>query len=197
MLETLPKLEEHLLSALTQFIEAVARKQSPVAGEIQRLRIAEGRNSVTERPDGTVDNVPFRKFSTESSLKRETLLYSPLDEIFLTFVPAGESLARDQERMLYETIEKVTEETGNVVDGRGQPLSYDFILASLEQIQIDFDESGNPKMPTLVVNPKVAERLRELDQSPEKAAFEKSLKELMSKKWVMWREREADRILVG
>ena len=60
----------------------------------------------------------------------------------------------------FEYLGRVCEATGNVIDGKGQPFSFDLVLDALDKIQIDFDEAGNPEIPTMVLHPELMEKLK-------------------------------------
>src|SRR5438046_3483498 len=51
---------------------------------------------------------------------------------------------------------------GTAVDAKGRQLSHDLITESLAAIEIDFDEAGNAKLPTLVAGPALIEALGKL-----------------------------------
>lgn len=197
MQETIPQLEEELETLVSKFVENAARARAPAMGEVSRHRVFEGHQSAIVRPSGETDDTEFREFSAESEIPSDTLLYSSLDEIFKCFIPVAEAMANDQERMFFEIMHQVTQKTGNVVDGGGQPLSHEKILEVLETIQIDFDTDGNPRMPTMVISPAMAPRMKELADDPSAKEFEEKQKKIIEKKRMEWREREANRTLVG
>ena len=67
----------------------------------------------------------------------------------------------------------------------------------LEKIEIDFDKSGNPIMPTILLSPKdvrkFKEKFKEWDKNPE---MERRSKEIIEKKRKQWLDRENSRKLV-
>ena len=197
MQETIPQLEKKLETLVSKFIGNAVRVRAPAMGEVSRHRVFEGHQSAIVRPSGETDDIEFREFSAESEIPSDTILYSGLDKIFECFIPVADAMANDQERMLFEIMHQVTQETGNVVDGGGQPLSHEKILELLETIQIDFDTDGNPRMPTIFISPTVAPRMKELADAPSAREFEEKQKKIIEKKRVEWREREANRTLVG
>lgn len=90
----------------------------------------------------------------------------------------GSQMARYQFKVLNETIK----ETGNSVDAEGQKLSPDLFLESMRKISISFDKDGKPKMPTIVISPKMADEwkrvITEAEADPEhKAKFEAIMKQ--------------------
>ena len=166
-------------------------------GEVARHRLFEGNNSAIVRPDGEEDETEIRRISAGSEIPSKSLLYASLDELLLCYIPVAEDIAYDQEKMFFEVMRKVTEKTGNIVDGRGQPFSYETILEVLKTIQIDFDSDGKPRMPTMMISPEMMPRIKELSEDPAARKFEKRRQEIVEMKRLEWREREANRTLVG
>ena len=197
MQETIPQLEEELEKLVSNFVENATKARSPGIGEAARHRVFEGDQSAIVRPDGEKADTDFREFSAESEIPSQKILYSSLEEILDCFLPVAEALASDQATMFFEVMEQATKKTGNVVDGRGKPLSFETILEVLEKIQIDFDADGNPSMPTMAISPAMKPRIQELMDDPKRAEFEKKQRELIDKKRLEWRDREANRTLVG
>lgn len=197
MLEAAPKLEQELDELLNDYVESAVSMFSPVISEIDRHRVFEGHRNLMLRDTGEVDETDIRKVSGEAELKVETILYGTIQEILETFLPAAESMASGQMQMLIETLNETTEKTGNKVEGHGQPLSFDLILETLEKIEIAFDREGNPEMPTMMVHPDMRARIEALGNDPKKNEFEKQQQQLIDRKRLEWRAREANRTLVG
>ena len=63
---------------------------------------------------------------------------------------------------MFQQMADLCSATGNSIDAGGAPVSHDLILDMLETVEISFNEAGEPKMPTMVVSPEMAETLRAL-----------------------------------
>jgi hypothetical protein len=61
-----------------------------------------------------------------------------------------------------ETMGKVTEGTGNVVDAGGKPLSFELIYDALDKVELSVDENDELVMPELMMHPDQAQKLQEL-----------------------------------
>lgn len=57
---------------------------------------------------------------------------------------------------------RLCEAAGTATNAKGQRLSHELIRESFEKMQLNFDESGNPIMPTLVLHPDMLKQLQEL-----------------------------------
>ena len=109
----------------------------------------------------------------------------------------AEDLSSQQSKMVFERLDQITDRTGNVVDAEGQAINPDLILQSLEKIEIDFSEDGQPRLPTLVVSPEHYERLKEKMLEWEKDEhYKRRFDELIERKRQEWRDRESHRKLV-
>lgn len=90
-------------------------------------------------------------------------------------------------KIFIKTMEQITSLTGNITNGGGKPFSIDILLDSLEKVDIDFDDEGNPRLPTVVVGPDLFEKMRNLKmtESQEKRfadIIEKKKKEFYAQK---------------
>ena len=103
-----------------------------------------------------------------------------------------------QSKIAYEEIEKVASDVGNVFDLKGEKLKVDHFFQMLEKLWIDFDKEGKPLLPTIVVGEKAYKALSEvftqLENNPE---YKGRMEEIITKKKELWRDREANRKLVG
>jgi len=70
----------------------------------------------------------------------------------------------------------------------------DLIMTMWESMDIDFDETGNPRLPTIVASSKIREQLEKQEITDEqKERFE----QLIERKRFEWRDRESNRKLVS
>lgn len=113
---------------------------------------------------GPIRNVPgsspldheLSKFSETIVFHADTYKHTDIDTVTSTLVDLALKHQLFMGTAFFETILGVTEAVGNSIDSQGQPLSADSILRLYEMIEIDFDQEGNPRMPSLFVNPQDA-----------------------------------------
>ena len=102
-----------------------------------------------------------------------------------------------QSKMIFERVNKATAKTGNMVNAGGQDINPDLILQVLETIEIDFNEAGQPRLPTLVASPEQIQRLKEKMPEWEKdESYKRKFDELIKRKRQEWNDRESHRKLV-
>lgn len=108
-------------------------------------------------------------------------------------------LQRDKlERQVIETLDKVTEKTGNVIHAQGQPLSVDMLLKVLDSLPLDFETPDQFSPLVAVVSPAMMARVNEMKVALNNdAELQRRYKELRIRKYEQHRDREMDRTLAG
>lgn len=157
---TLPEYDAAALSLATGTIRRLSIERSPVLSRVQQSPATElaQADTPTEVAYGAYAPVHVENVLTETF---ETILATDIDAWLAMLDDQGERAAEQLERQFFEFMNRVTEDAGQVVDARGRPLSHDLVLDMFEKLQIDFDEEGNPEMPTIVVPPQAYEKLGE------------------------------------
>jgi hypothetical protein len=98
----------------------------------------------------------------------------------------------------YRSMSETLDRAGQSISAQGRPLSAEHILEMLTKIQIDFDQSGTPRLPEIHIHPRMQEAadkaMRELQTNAE---LGRQWEALIVQKKEEWRAREASRRLVG
>ena len=100
-------------------------------------------------------------------------------------------------RGLFEMLDKVTKETGNVVNCGGKPIDSTSFLDLLDKVQIDFTPEGIPHWPSFCSGSTMQAQLQE--QFPKwlvDPAFQTRLGKIVERKREEFFERETCRRLV-
>ncbi|TFW27814.1 hypothetical protein [Duganella callida] len=198
MLPDLPILKRELWEIWLQYLQRQTHANMGVFQQVGRYTSHEGDRLSVIRGDGTVEESEFQRASSEMVMKLDDIANStPQDRVALL-----DKIARDMGNQismhLFEGLNKTLDEAGQIVDGQGRPFDHETILAVIESIQIDFNEFGQHAPLSIVYAPGMTEKVREafraLENDPSiKARYD----ELISRKKVEWRDREAARKLVG
>nr|WP_128796295.1 hypothetical protein [Corallococcus coralloides] len=80
---------------------------------------------------------------------------------------------------IFGGIDKILSEAGQAVDAQGQPLSVEWVIKALEKIELNFDDEGNPQMPTLIAHPSTTKHLA---ANPPTAEEQKQIEALIERK---------------
>ena len=194
MNETFPELEEKLNRLVEQALNNVISSSSPLINNIRRFRYFEGNKSLIRRPSREEEETEKRYSSGETEIPVEKILYGSIENIFEHYKQAAVAMAYEQEKFLLESIDRTVQNTGNVVEAKGQPLSPETILQLMEMVEINFTKDGESMTSSFACLPSLSEKLQPLLDDLVKT---KEYKELIERKRSEWRDREANRTLVG
>jgi hypothetical protein len=173
-------------------------KRSGVLPHNRTVQQHEGRRIDYTTVDGERDEVTYdKRISTSLQFSPEEL---PLMDAAWFLRKAGvmaEDMARQQMGMFFDKVDEVTEKAGTVTRAKGRPFDPMMLIECIEKTEIDFDENKQPILQTLVVHPSMAQQVEKvLADAGQSAEFQAGWNELMQRKWIAFRDREADRKLV-
>ena len=141
-------------------VNALMRAKDPV---LRKIETETKEHLPTYRVTATTgETVEFETIKSEMSftLHLPDIVNSNFEALVLNLDEAADQGLKSLMPQVFAYLSRVCDATGNVVDGKGQPFSFDQLLEVLDKIQIDFDEAGNPEMPTMVVSPDLFEKIR-------------------------------------
>ena len=173
-------------------------KMAKNTGFMQAMRqpepLQEGNKNKLLRYDGTIDDVPMKSSGAKVEIKLDDLDQHGIKEVIKVIDKAAQDMANQQSKHFFERLNQICDETGQVYDNKGKPLTFDSILDLLDSMPIDFDEDGQPIMPSILAGSRVIEKL--IKQEPSDEQIERQ-KEIIGRKFSEWRDRESNRRLVG
>lgn len=157
----------------------------------------EGNRLTIQRADGSVSTSLYKRVHHTFGLTHEQLDSLTLDDLVAKFSEVGKEIGNQQFQVAIRELNQTLAGTPN--DLRHPRDDYiTGIFQSLERIWIDFDAAGRPLLPQLVASPHVAAQLEAaFDQIENDPALKDKYDRLMTQKREEWRDREADRKLVG
>lgn len=198
MLPDIPPLKREIARKLQIAFKQRVNAYMGAINEAPRYFIKEGRRVVTVRPDGHLDETLLKEASAETTIRFDEVPHLSFQDRLTKLDEAAREMARQISEHAFGQLNEAVERVGNVVDGGGKPLSPELYLEVIEKIHLDFDADGKPSQLTLVIPPGMEQRAKEvaekLDHDPE---YRKRYRELIDKKRMQWRDREAARKLVG
>lgn len=165
---------------ITEAVEALARASSPLLAQIPVERVDATAVTRTSLDGGlTLDHDPHL---VESVMTLETAdeVEGEFGGFHLAISDMGESFAAQLVPILLGQISDICDAAGNVVNGAGDSI-WESYLRALESIEISFDPSGEPHLPTLVVHPDTADRF-----PPQPADFYERRDQILREKQDEW-----------
>lgn len=196
MLPDFPTIKMKFRQALERHVDRRIR-QEPLISQIRRERQFEGsRMSIgggdePRQTSGYKELVGLLEVPTAEIIsKGPSAFYERVEDL-------ASQLQEQQVRMMRADIERVVKETGNVVDAKGRPLTFEVFEESLDKVWMDFDEQGEPQLPTIFTTPELGLKLRtkmaEWFSNPQ---YKERYERLIERKKEEWNDREGNRKLV-
>lgn len=199
MLPDIPKLKADIDHRFQLWFKNRMNNYLGVVGEAPRCIIKEGRNSVILRPDSSRDETKLKVASAETIFKREEFPNLSVEQRITRLDILAQEMARQISSHAFATIKEAADSVGNVVHTKGKTFSPDAVFELLEKMQIDFEEGGvEHKEIAMICPPAQADLVIEtIKQILNDTELSKRYKEIIDKKRMEWRAREASRKLVG
>lgn len=199
MLPDLPKLKAEIAQAFHSMFKNRLNAYLGFIGEVPRYIIKEGRTPVTIRPDATRDETKLQPASAVTDFKVEEIPNLTVEQRIARLDVAAREMADQISSHAFAAINEAVERVGNVIDAKGKPFNIDAFFEVLEKIQLDFEEDGvKHKELTAVFPPQMTQQAKKiLDEIHNNPELQMRHKDIIDKKRMEWRAREASRKLVG
>lgn len=197
MLPHFPKSHKQMTEIRDEKIWEGLFSVSPILSQIGMRPQREGRSSSFQDEQGNIRQIDYKLKSVPIQRKLEDARGMTIEDFIETAREPGIGMGKEMMRSLYEMLDKVTKETGNIVNLGGRPLTYELFLDLLEKIQFDFAQDGSPMWPSLNLGSEAHAHFQrvwpEWLKNPE---FHARLKRIIDRKREEFYEREACRRLV-
>ncbi len=144
-------------------VRALARARSPLLSQMQFVEASGTLGSRVRSRDGMDVELEPAGVGMEVTGDLTAVRAGDFDVLYGEIDKAADQLAEGLVGSLVETMNKVTEGTGNVIDAGGQEVSFELIYGMLERIDFSVNENGELVMPSLVMHPDQLEKLQELE----------------------------------
>jgi len=196
MLPDFPLIKQKWSKVFIKYIKDNVRRDSFLS-QIKTARHFEGNRMSTQYSDGNIDRPSYERLSSALSIKEDDLIRMGPKAFIEGLNKIAKELREQQSKLVFEGMSELTKKTGNIVDAKGRPLSYELLIETLEKIEINFDENDQPIMPALVVSPLLYDKFKEKIIGWEKdPKCQEKFNKLIEKKRKEWHDRESNRKLV-
>jgi hypothetical protein len=126
------------------------------------------------------------------SLSCKELKEKGMAAVLEAYESAGHDMGDKQKGLFFRRFEEVVTETGQFVDAGGHPFTFDLWLETLDKVELDFSDDGEPVLPTPIAPPHVLKAMLTWEPTHDQI---KRFREIIEKKRWTWRDRESDRRL--
>ena len=181
-----------------QYVRQQARHRMGVFSTAPTHLIHEGASTRILRADGSEDASDLKQASSELMLKFSDIPTLTSGQRTDLLNQMAEQLATQMSQHLFASLDETLQKAGQTVDAKGRKLDGAAVLDALESVQTDFDENGKPSEFTFVtgtaLHAAAKAAFEEIESSP---TLSKRRNEIYERKRLAWRDREANRKLVG
>lgn len=194
-----PEIKSDVEKMLWKFFEQKAREELGPFRDVRRFTQHEGGKLVHNTLDDTAQrrDMLYQEGSVEFPIARDELAKMKLEDILTLLQEKAKEFGGQQARSSFQVLERITEETGNIVDVGGEPLTIDVFLDTISKISVAFDKFGNPQMPTIVIHPSMEEKYRKLlEEAENDEDAKRRLNEIIAQKKREYDAEQARRKLV-
>jgi len=146
----------------SQSMRVVAQSSSPLLGQMRFVEMPGTVGSRVRDRRGMDIVLDAGKSSTDVTSDLNAVRDGDYDRLYEAMFESADVMAEQLVGYFVESMGKVTEGTGNVVDAGGRPFGFEVLYESLEKLEFSVDENDELVMPSLVMNPVDAEKLRDL-----------------------------------
>lgn len=173
------------------------RSMAAFGGNQNAVAHFEGNKLCIRRADGSESTGSYMHSRHTISVNETEVLNLSFAELLTKFTDLGTAMGDQQFKTAIDALERTLSGTPNALKHPKDDYVTG-IFQSLEQIWLEFDSEGHPIFPKLLASPRVAakleEALRQIDSDP---ILRAKHDHLVATKKEEWRDREADRKLVG
>lgn len=196
MLPDFPNEKEQVADVLLDFFKKRMQGYMVPFDKVRRYFHHEGHQHEVVTVDNIATKGGYAEISSSFTISLDRIQEMPPEEVLRELDKSAQNMAGEAKKHAYKTIGEAVERVGNVVSAQGQPLTAEKWLEAFEKIEIDFDEGGEPIMPTMVVGPELGRKLRDLlPQWESDVRVRRHFEDIIERKRLDWRDREARRRL--
>jgi hypothetical protein len=175
---------------MSKTTDTLSRELHPILGSVRHERVAD-----LPRPEDHAPETAQLSSSLFQSIEASHLVTVDVHDAlqgdvdsFLTMVfELADALGAQYVKGMLEHIGSICEASGQTIDATGRDF-FDVIIATLETIDISFDENGEHNL-TMLLHPDTAEKLRGKRPTPEQEARVQAVLERRREEWNVSRRR--------
>ena len=143
-------------------MRVLAQASSPLLADMRFVEMPGTAGSRVRDRQGMDVVLDPGEISTKVTSELDAVRDGDYEQLHAAMFESADVMARQLVGHLIETMGKVTEGTGNVVDAGGRSFGFDVFYEAIERMELSLDENDELVMPTIVMNPADVEKLRDL-----------------------------------
>ena len=193
MLPDFPSLKRERYSQQLRAAQRLSDAKHPVLSEIRRTVQREGRKVEHRDMTHQVSMDEYQKFEAGIEIDLRQIAEFDDQRWIATLRKMTDTFADKMMERMIHALSDASARVGNTVAQDDGDLNGDAILRMLEKVHIEFDPVTKMPIMVLLTGTQQAEKLRELNDSPE---FTDRYRDVIDRKRIEWRLQSIDRRLV-
>lgn len=190
-----PSLKRDISECLIQVMTVARDQRLGPFNRASHVTFHEGEASDFSTVDGEIQELELRPLEVSLVVTQSEFPDMSHEEVLQKMVELGVQFGDQMIQSFITNLDKVTQETGNVVNAAGRPLDAGLLYELYESVEISFDDDGNPNLPQLIGGtPQQREVVRRTMTEDED--FRSRFAALIAQKREYWLARQSDRKLV-
>jgi hypothetical protein len=180
----LPEYDRAFAEFVFEVAHALVMANSPLLRQIPRESVPGTASSVVDARDFEQLDLPAQSVGFGVTVDLHAVRDGDFEPLIVSLNEGSDELARDMMKLLFGTMERVTEATGNVVKGSGE-ITFETIYEALDRMEWSLTENDELSLPTLVMHPDTVKQLPQLTPAQEQALEElkrRKLEELLARR---------------
>ena len=196
MLPDFRSLKKRLASSAATTVHDTIERDG-LLGHIASQRIHEGNRLTLVRADGSTETREFIQHWVRAEIEVDAIRRGDVAAVGAAVEDVAENVREQASKELFERVEEAATSAGNWVSGGGKPFTAEMWLATIEGMDLSFNDDGTWERPTVVIHPSMGERVRlEMKRMESEPELRARLEQLVERKREDWRDRESRRKLV-
>jgi len=197
MLPDFPKVRLTISKFLRDFLETRTSEHSGILRQMKKkVALHECSKYEQHRFDGSTEKEGLSRLTSKITISKPDLDDKGFAAVLEAYDQAAKDIADKQTSFFFGRLDEILESTGQSFDAGGKKFTLDLFLDLFDKTETDFDEQGQPILPTLISGisgRSLSETVRKWIITDEQ---KKRFEEIIERKWFTWRDRESNRKLV-
>ena len=194
MLPDFPKVRLTISQFLRDFLEKRTYEHSGILRKMKKkVALHECSKYEQHRFDGSTEKEGLSRLTSKITISKPDLDEKGFAAVLEAYDRTAKDMADKQTSFFFGRVDEIIESTGQSIDAGGKQFTMDLLLDLLDKTEIDFDEKGQPNLPTLISGRALHETAQKWTITDEQ---EKRFEKIIERKWFIWRDRESNRKLV-
>lgn len=144
---------------ISRLTKDIAQASDPVLSRIKTVPMEGTVASVVETRNDIALDLPAEPVGFELGVTADEVRDGDFQALQMKLLEAADEYAEQLAKMLFGSIDKVTTATGNTIDAKGGPFTFEMFYEMLDMVEWRLDENDELSIPSIVMHPDMVPKL--------------------------------------